>query len=204
VTRHAAAETRRAQILEAALACFASRGLNAATIDDVARAAGLSKGAVYHHFASKQEIFLALADAYEEAIFGEWKRSDDLPALEALRHAGEFALAKLAGSRALVGVWTEFLRDKSARRRLARVYRRSRALLAEQLRCGIANGELADCDVESTAAGLTALVEGLLVQALADSAFDPRAAWPGAFDLVARALAPTPAQGRRGASRGAK
>lgn len=188
MTRHASAETRRAQILEAALECFASRGVHAATIDEIASAAGLSKGAVYHQFASKQELFLALADAYEDAIFTEWQRGDDLPTLEMLRHAGAFALEKLAGSRTLTELWTEFLRDKRARSRLARVYRRSRALLGEQVRRGIERGELSPCDAESAAAGLTALVEGLLVQALADPDFDARAAWPGVFEVVARGL----------------
>ena len=68
MTRHAAPAERREQILAAALRCFAAKGLHAATMDDVARAAGLSKGAVYHHFRGKREIFLALADAYEQLV----------------------------------------------------------------------------------------------------------------------------------------
>lgn len=54
-----AAQTRQL-LLSSAARVFARRGYSEATIDDVARDAGTSKGAVYHHFTSKQEIFRAL------------------------------------------------------------------------------------------------------------------------------------------------
>jgi AcrR family transcriptional regulator len=199
VTRHAAPEARRAQILDAALRCFAARGLHAATMDDIARAAGLSKGALYFRFRSKEEIVFALFGAYEAAIFAEWEREADVPALEALRRAGEFTLATLVESRVLIDLWTEFLRDQRARRRLAGLYQRSRALLAERVRRGVARGELRPCEPIHVAAAFTALVEGLLVQALADPEFDPRAAWPEAWALVERGIAPqvAPPPGRK-------
>ncbi len=50
-------EERPAQILEAALAVFAERGLAAARIDDIARRAGLSKGTIYLYFPNKEELF---------------------------------------------------------------------------------------------------------------------------------------------------
>ncbi|HYG57186.1 MAG TPA: TetR/AcrR family transcriptional regulator [Symbiobacteriaceae bacterium] len=53
---------RREQILQAALGVFARKGLMAAKIGDIAAAAGLSHGLVYHYFASKDEVFTALVD----------------------------------------------------------------------------------------------------------------------------------------------
>lgn len=50
-------EERPGQILEAALAVFAERGLAAARIDDIARQAGLSKGTIYLYFPNKEELF---------------------------------------------------------------------------------------------------------------------------------------------------
>lgn len=56
-----ATQTRQI-LLEAAARTFARRGYSEATIDDVATEAGASKGAVYHHFASKHELFEALLE----------------------------------------------------------------------------------------------------------------------------------------------
>jgi AcrR family transcriptional regulator len=50
---------RRMQILEAAWTCFQRQGLHATTMDDIIRNAGLSSGAVYSYFPSKEELILA-------------------------------------------------------------------------------------------------------------------------------------------------
>jgi AcrR family transcriptional regulator len=50
-------EERPKQILEAALAVFAERGLTAARLDDIAKRAGLSKGTIYLYFPNKEELF---------------------------------------------------------------------------------------------------------------------------------------------------
>ena len=53
-------EARRQAILEAAITVFAQHGFDAATTDDIARAAGLSKGGLYWHFKSKDDILAAI------------------------------------------------------------------------------------------------------------------------------------------------
>jgi AcrR family transcriptional regulator len=57
------AETR-ARLLRAAAEVYASRGFGGATLDDVAAQAGLTKGAVYGHFGSKENLLLALVEEY--------------------------------------------------------------------------------------------------------------------------------------------
>jgi AcrR family transcriptional regulator len=52
----------RRRLLDAALHVFADTGFDAASIDQVAAAAGFTKGAVYSNFASKDELFFALMD----------------------------------------------------------------------------------------------------------------------------------------------
>ena len=47
---------RREEILAAAKACFAREGFHATSMRDIYRECGLSPGAVYNHFASKEEI----------------------------------------------------------------------------------------------------------------------------------------------------
>ncbi|MBP7002572.1 TetR/AcrR family transcriptional regulator [Amaricoccus sp.] len=50
---------RRGQILDAAWTCFQRQGLHATTMDDIIRASGLSAGAVYSYFPSKEELIFA-------------------------------------------------------------------------------------------------------------------------------------------------
>ena len=53
-------EVRALQILDAALVEFSVQGFNAARMDDIASRCGLSKGGLYAHFSSKEQIFKAL------------------------------------------------------------------------------------------------------------------------------------------------
>lgn len=55
-----APEVRVLQILDAAMVEFSERGFNAARMDDIASRCGLSKGGLYAHFSSKEQIFKAL------------------------------------------------------------------------------------------------------------------------------------------------
>jgi AcrR family transcriptional regulator len=56
-------EERPKQILDAALAVFAERGLAAARLEDIAKLAGVSKGTIYLYFANKEELFRGVVRA---------------------------------------------------------------------------------------------------------------------------------------------
>ncbi|MGI8418585.1 MAG: TetR/AcrR family transcriptional regulator [Nakamurella sp.] len=56
-------ESRRRQILDAARTAFARYGFEGATVRVLEEQAGLSRGAIFHHYADKDALFLALADA---------------------------------------------------------------------------------------------------------------------------------------------
>jgi AcrR family transcriptional regulator len=80
------AERRRQQtreyLLQAAAQVFAERGFYAATLDEVAAAAGFTKGAVYSNFKNKEDLFLALLeDAYarEMTALRATIESSDIP-----------------------------------------------------------------------------------------------------------------------------
>ena len=69
--RHAAGAdpAKRAQILEGAAQAFLEKGFDAASMEDVRRAAGVSKGTIYVYFADKAELFEALvADRFGEGF----------------------------------------------------------------------------------------------------------------------------------------
>jgi TetR/AcrR family transcriptional regulator, cholesterol catabolism regulator len=59
---------RRLQIMTEAARLFATRGFDATKIRDIAAAAGILGGSIYYHFASKEEIFLAVHSAGMETI----------------------------------------------------------------------------------------------------------------------------------------
>src|SRR5213593_1636928 len=61
----------RAKLLKAAGAVFARRGYHEATLDEIADRAGLSKGALYYNFASKEDLFLALLADRLDARLGD-------------------------------------------------------------------------------------------------------------------------------------
>lgn len=185
---HASPEQRREEILNAALICFADKGYHDTKMDDIVGASGLSKGSLYWHFDSKEEIFLGLFEQFNEAIFQGWEQLEADDVLQSLRNAGDIALERLLAARPLLSAWTEFFRHQTIRGELAKSYTQARAILSGFVRKGVRSGILRKVDADHIAALLTATVEGLLLQAAVDPNFDARAAWPTAFDTIARGL----------------
>ena len=69
LTREERKAHTRADLLAAGRRVFIERGFHAATLDEIAEAAGYTKGAIYSNFRGKDDLFLALlADHYEERI----------------------------------------------------------------------------------------------------------------------------------------
>src|SRR5712691_3898321 len=60
LTRQQRRDLTRQQLRDAAAVVFSARGYHAASLDEIADAAGFTKGAVYSNFASKEDLFLAL------------------------------------------------------------------------------------------------------------------------------------------------
>jgi len=83
----------RTLILQAGLDCFSAAGYKGTSIKDIALRAGISAGRVYHHFASKLEVFTALLQHYWEVladpelelnrISAQARFPDDIPQLAA-------------------------------------------------------------------------------------------------------------------------
>lgn len=75
------------KILEVSLRLFADKGYDHTTIQDIVDALGMSKGAIYHHFASKEEILMKLCEQHYHGVdwFTEIMRNTELNGLEKLR-----------------------------------------------------------------------------------------------------------------------
>ncbi|MEU6887934.1 TetR/AcrR family transcriptional regulator [Streptomyces viridosporus] len=85
---------RRAQILDAATSVFADLGYHGSRMDDIVRASGLSKGAIYWYFKSKEEIAVELVrqllHGEEEALASE-ERAEQDPGARLSAMADDFA-----------------------------------------------------------------------------------------------------------------
>ena len=102
-TRERRLERTRSLLLDAAEQVFAEKGFTPASLDDIARAAGYTKGAIYKHFATKEDLFLAVSDRY-------WRRYFDNFA-EVLSAATEVGAAELD---AVAQRWRQLSVDRGA------------------------------------------------------------------------------------------
>ncbi|MCV6982898.1 TetR/AcrR family transcriptional regulator [Mycolicibacterium pulveris] len=102
-TRERRLEHTRSLLLDAAENVFGEKGFTAATLDDIAYAAGYTKGAIYKHFDTKEELFLAVSDRY-------WRRYFD-------NFAEVMSAANQVGARErdeIATRWRELSRDRGA------------------------------------------------------------------------------------------
>jgi TetR/AcrR family transcriptional regulator, acrAB operon repressor len=66
----------RSAILDAALEVFAEKGYSHSTLNDIARKAGFTRGAVYWHFSDKNDLFIALADDIEKSANNLFQKAE--------------------------------------------------------------------------------------------------------------------------------
>ncbi|TYB48502.1 TetR/AcrR family transcriptional regulator [Actinomadura chibensis] len=165
-------EQTRTALLTAAERLWAERGIHGASLDDIAAAAGLTKGAVYSNFAGKTDLLLALmerftsdpscSDVCDEIRTAE---EDADPTDRPNRHAPDDRPRRLA--LLLVEFWLYGMRDYAAGWRIADWYAERRAQMASELEP--ADGIAAD----DRAALAVALDLGLAFQHLLDPARVP-------------------------------
>src|SRR3954447_19323779 len=72
---------RRAQILEAAMNCFAKRGFHQASMHDISAEAGISVGLIYRYFANKEAVIAAMAEQHKGDLQRLLERARSAPTL---------------------------------------------------------------------------------------------------------------------------
>jgi AcrR family transcriptional regulator len=162
-------DERPQELLDAALAVFAERGYRNARIDDVAEAAGVTKGAVYHHFANKEQLLSRAIEHYLATAFGDLDallRGETGPAsvrIRLLLRRG-FGSADPNRRRVLALLLQDLRHDvpRAYRQWLAGGPMKGWRLLAELIEEGKTNGEFRpDVDAESAA---RVTIAGLMAQ----------------------------------------
>jgi|WetSurMetagenome_2_1015567.scaffolds.fasta_scaffold19874_2 AcrR family transcriptional regulator len=86
-SRKIQAEERRLQIMEMALKVFAAKGFKTASIKDIAEAAGISQGLMYHYFKNKEDLLAATIKQYSflEELKGILNAREGQPVVQVLR-----------------------------------------------------------------------------------------------------------------------
>jgi AcrR family transcriptional regulator len=96
----------RARLIEAAAELFGERGLHGATLADVAERAGMTTGAIYGNFRSKEDLFLSLFEGPLSGMHIEFRAG--APLKEQMRRLAEGVLASLPSAKARGVLFAEF------------------------------------------------------------------------------------------------
>jgi AcrR family transcriptional regulator len=181
---------RPAEILAAALACFAERGFTATRMDDVAARAGVTKGTVYLYFPNKEELFKALI------------RSEMLPNLERLEAVASADVPASVLLEQLLAVWVGHVFPSRisvlpkliiseagnfpdlAKFYLDEVISRARSMLRAVLRRAIEKGEFRPFDVDHVT---YCIIAPLLFSVLWRHSFEPHDKTPLDITALCRA-----------------
>lgn len=163
---------RRQQILDAARICFLRNGFHQTSMQDVIREAGLSVGAVYRYFPSKNELIKTLAEQVVDGLatmFDQLGAEDPpLPIATTMRRAVDFATEHSGPDgllRMAIQVWSEALTDATLATVVQGVYQRLRDLLiAFASRLQKAGGLPPDADPVAVGSVLFALMPGYALQ----------------------------------------
>jgi AcrR family transcriptional regulator len=174
-------QQNRDRLLDAAERVFAERGYRVATVDDVAAAAGLTKGAVYSHFANKQELFAAAverryrrrADEFS-AHMAAGKELTDGAAGAALDFAASIDDGGVDWALLFLEAWAEMLRTPEFGDALRAIDDRVRADLAEVVEARLAEqGVVLDLPPETVAQMVLVTTHGFGVQHRLDPEHTP-------------------------------
>jgi TetR/AcrR family transcriptional regulator, transcriptional repressor of aconitase len=180
--------SRRRQIMDAAVACFAREGFHRATMADIVAETGLSAGAIYRYFPAKEDIVAAIAaehHAREAAVLADAREAAG--AGDVLRDLARVSLGRLADPaeqrwrRVTIQLWGEALRDERVMRIVRSGLDEPVEIIAGLLRRGQAGGGVPDgIDPHSAARVCAAIFQGLVLQ----QAWDPGLDIDGYIDAV--------------------
>jgi len=207
-TARAEGKDAREHLLRAAAEVFSERGFKDASVDEIAARAGYSKGALYWHFESKDDLFFALMDATVDAPAHEMiELFQSAPAEQDMAPEGSRRFVQLLSEhRELVLLeheyWSQAVRDPELRARYAEHRRKLREALGQALKIRfehLGTPEL-PIDPEENASIVMGLFAGLAQQRLIDPTSVSDQLFGKTLALIYRGLlASAPDGGKQGA-----
>ena len=168
-------DTKRREILGAAVRMFARQGYAATTIADIAHEAGVAKGTIYLYFASRDEVLLAAFDAFEEELLAAVRTTTETaaPAFARLRAMLSIVLSRLEAEPNLARIALDFwaagaFGGEQKGIDFGRIYAVYRRLVRELLAEAASDGSIRAGLPEETAAVIIGTIEGVLLQSIVD------------------------------------
>ncbi len=167
-------EETRKSILEAATHLFSRSGYDATGVAEICQAAGVSKGAFYHHFPTKQALFLALLNSYLTGIDSgfELMRREDHSVPNVIVQMAEMAGSLFQSVDVHLSIflefWTQANHDPQVWEAAIAPYRRYQSYFAKLIQEGIVEGSIQPVDAQLAARVLVSLAMGLLMESLFD------------------------------------
>lgn len=168
MTERRPSSERRIEILEAALKVFVKKGYSEARMDDIVQEIGLSKGAIYHHFQSKRDLFIALIEHWMDQFYaiertGELKAK---PSAVIIKSIARFT-AKLFQRNPnwfLVEpeIWAFANRDKEIRELANQMYTRVFTVFEALIQRGIKHGEFKEVNARMIAISIMTSLHGMI------------------------------------------
>jgi len=158
---------RQSQIMEAAMKVFTKKGFASARMDDIVKESGLSKGAIYHHYNGKKDIFLALIAHWETQTFPDFysRNGKERSAANTLRDFAKEIL-KVFKCRshvfnAEVEFWSLSNQDDEIRKRSQELYEKIINLFELVINKGIRKKEFIKVDSRITAIYILSVFQGI-------------------------------------------
>jgi AcrR family transcriptional regulator len=167
-------ETRR-KILETAEKLFSQSGYESASVADICTAAGISKGAFYHHFPSKQAVFLELLGDWLKGIDQglETLRADNEDPVDALLRMTEIFQPILDAAKSGIPIFLEFwahaVRDPELWQEAIAPYHRYQEYFTELLSRVPDRSDSFKPDPKIAATAVLALAIGIILQGMMDT-----------------------------------
>jgi AcrR family transcriptional regulator len=167
-------EETRTRLLKAAEISFAQQGFDATSVAKICQTAGMTKGAFYHHFSSKEQVFLELLRRWLEGLESQMisLREETVSVPEELLSMSGLIPEVLKAAEDQLPIylefWTRAMRDPNVMQELITPIHHYRSLFSEMASKGISEGTLKEVDPETTAKLILALALGLLIQGLID------------------------------------
>lgn len=164
----------RSRILGVAEQSFAEHGYDVTSVDSICHAAGVSKGAFYHHFLSKGSVFVALLNAWLAELDRQFALaqtgSESVPRQVAAMAAGVNEIYHVAGTKwsILLEFWAKSKADPEVAHSTVDMIRRYQGFFQQVLERGVSEGSLQVKDVNLVATLMLSVVLGLLLQGILD------------------------------------
>jgi AcrR family transcriptional regulator len=168
--RRRSREETRQKLLDAALHVFARNGYERATVDEIVREAGFSKGAFYVHFETKEDLFWEMLEERISAQQEMFRQRIDpsVSVAENERRILEQAFNMSAhplGPAVILEFTAHGMRDEKVREQLSKMYESWHTFVTETLKAGQDLGIVRkDVDLALLASTIMALFEGSMIQ----------------------------------------